>query len=168
MCKRCVSDSKVCNRCLDGYFLKDNQCLSKTHFPVRHGIDSATMSIKPCADSNCVNCVDNYQTCTECDTANGYILVSGSCRLVEEYLQVTPTPAPLLSDDIVRFEVVVVPTVDADFLNLSSLWNASLLIDNQTVFSLAYTCTPLPTPSRYACKSSLPADMPVGLHVFSL
>ena len=56
-------------------------CVNRSIIPVRFGIDAGTQSIKPCADSNCVNCIDNYQTCTECDTANGYILVSGSCFL---------------------------------------------------------------------------------------
>ena len=75
--------NNICQSCIPAYYRSnlqsDNRCLKPTDIPVRHGIDSATMSIKPCADSNCVNCVDNYQTCTECDTANGYILVSGSC-----------------------------------------------------------------------------------------
>ena len=43
------------------------------------GPDLADFTFKPCAVTNCVKCVDNYQICTECDQANGYILVNGSC-----------------------------------------------------------------------------------------
>ena len=76
--------NNICKQCMAGsYFIPhdtaNNNCTWKSRLTPGQGIDSATMSIKPCADSNCVNCVDNYQTCTECDTANGYILVDNKC-----------------------------------------------------------------------------------------
>jgi hypothetical protein len=33
-----------------------------------------------------VNCTNNYQICTECDQANGYILVNGNCELPKQRL----------------------------------------------------------------------------------
>jgi hypothetical protein len=42
----------------------------------RYGPNWNTQTIVPCALPYCLTCRDNYQICTECDTANGYILVN--------------------------------------------------------------------------------------------
>jgi hypothetical protein len=62
-------------------FLNNTKCISPPEFSNGFGVDLATNTITTCIDTNCVRCVDNYQICTECDQANGYILVNGSCAM---------------------------------------------------------------------------------------
>ena len=84
---RCVNrdGSLVCQECLPEYYRNSttepkNRCLLKTEFPRFFGADTTNKLVKHCSD-NCVKCVDNYQICTECDQANGYAKIDGSCSL---------------------------------------------------------------------------------------
>ena len=81
-CYNCKSDYKKCTRCndADDYFLENGDCISKPFINEKFGVNRISHRIEPCAVTNCVKCVDNYQICTECDQANGYILVNGSCE----------------------------------------------------------------------------------------
>ncbi len=68
-----------------------NQCLHPSEYPAASGLDPATESVRPCVPSNCLDCTNNYQICTECDTSRGYILQDGSCDLKPVILHFTPT-----------------------------------------------------------------------------
>ena len=74
-----------------------------------YGQDSTDASVKPCVSEGCMNCTNNYQICTECDTSRGYILQDSSC-----VRQTTP----------VYFTTIVnpdkLPTVDISFILISA------------------------------------------------
>ena len=70
--------NNTCKRCIDGYYKLSSTCLNLTSVPAAFGVSGD--SIVSCYDDNCMNCSDNYQICTECDTSRGYILANGACN----------------------------------------------------------------------------------------
>jgi hypothetical protein len=82
-CLNCKMDFTNCISCDSAkkMYLNDTLCISPNQFSPGYGVDLNANAIAICLDTNCVRCVDNYQICTECDQANGYILVNGSCAM---------------------------------------------------------------------------------------
>src|SRR3990167_4299439 len=68
--------NNVCTGCYTGGYLDStsagNTCLTKAQFPSRNGADEALKRMKPCSDSNCVDCIDDYTVCVACDTVAKY------------------------------------------------------------------------------------------------
>ncbi len=69
----------ACTAC-DGsnhYELIDGSC----RLQAGYGYLNKTLEVvQPCASEGCMNCTNNYQICTECDTSRGYILAKLICR----------------------------------------------------------------------------------------
>ena len=82
-CLSCVPNPGICKKCdrQQDYILRGPNCVLISSLVAKEGINQQINTVEPCADSNCVNCTNNYQICTECDQANGYILVNGNCEL---------------------------------------------------------------------------------------
>ena len=83
-CNRCLLNNKICTECStkDAFFLMAGLCYRSSNLPRGFGIFAAYGTIVECSKPHCENCSANYQTCTECDQANGYILVNGLCSQV--------------------------------------------------------------------------------------
>jgi hypothetical protein len=100
-CDDCIGDPMSCNACktVEGWFLfqSSKSCQHKSMIPKfgeRSGPDTSAGIVKACKDSFCLNCSANYQICTECDQANGYVLVNGTChKLTIITTAVKPTKA---------------------------------------------------------------------------
>ena len=84
-CTRCSNNADVCMACNSGggyyYYSGTNTCTDISNQPLIGplGINSISGVWQVCSDPKCQKCQANYQTCTECDQANGYILVNGAC-----------------------------------------------------------------------------------------
>ncbi len=70
--------NNTCLKCIDGYYRQSSSCLNVSSLLPRFGVSGD--SVVACYDDNCMNCSDNYQICTECDTSRGYILANGACN----------------------------------------------------------------------------------------
>src|SRR3990167_9343965 len=80
VCRAC-SQSDKCTNCSissNRSLILDFQCVDLSYVKLGRGI-TPNRQIVPCADSNCVNCTNNYQICTECDQANGLTLSGTVC-----------------------------------------------------------------------------------------
>ena len=90
LCGDCRSEVSKCSLCLTDHAFYKSKCVPKSAaIDGILGLDSTVHQWKPCAVSLCVNCVDNYQTCTECDTANGYTLVDNKCEKLPTLVNLT-------------------------------------------------------------------------------
>jgi hypothetical protein len=100
-CSECNNDPSTCNACktVEGWYLDNsvNACRHQSltpKFTSRSGPDLQAGIVKLCEQSFCLNCSANYQICTECDQANGYVLVNGTChKLTIITTAVKPTKA---------------------------------------------------------------------------
>jgi hypothetical protein len=100
-CLNCKMDYLKCISCdsAQKMFLNNSKCIGPKDFAPGFGVDINANKITSCLDTNCVRCVDNYQICTECDQANGYILVNGSCAM-PVMLQIAQSTSKLDSVDL--------------------------------------------------------------------
>jgi len=85
-CTDCSSNYQGCIICsggLMGYSPLSGigGCVLPENLPSGFGAEGTTGMSKPCASAGCLNCKADYQICTECDTANGYILEGNACKL---------------------------------------------------------------------------------------
>ena len=74
-CLACAADYLACTSCKSDFYLTAAGGCSRCDFT---GVFRVGRRCEECSRS-CVKCRDAADACTECDTANGYILVSGSC-----------------------------------------------------------------------------------------
>src|SRR3990167_1888602 len=79
-CQTCaVSDvCQSCSQLSSRPYLLNSKCIDLPTIGKKQGINPKR-EVVPCADSNCVNCTNNYQICTECDQANGLTLSGTVC-----------------------------------------------------------------------------------------
>ena len=83
-CLSCLDDYTQCKTCDVGtsYYKLNGACYLYSAIPDGYGIiTTGQQNLGACVDANCKKCSANYQICTECDQANGYILVNGSCPI---------------------------------------------------------------------------------------
>ena len=78
-CPDCRNNYLVCSQCIAGTYSLNGNCVNKSSIQSGYGIDTATNKVLLCADEHCKGCLDDYQTCTECDQANGYTPDAGKC-----------------------------------------------------------------------------------------
>ena len=78
-CPDCRDNYLVCSQCAAGKYSLNGNCVNKGSIQSGYGIDTATNKVLLCADEHCKGCLGDYQTCTECDQANGYTLDAGKC-----------------------------------------------------------------------------------------
>ena len=90
-CLDCRNNYLVCSQCVAGTYSLNGNCVKKSSVQSGYGIDTATNRVLLCADENCKGCLDDYQTCTECDQANGYTLDAGKCVQSLEKLKLKKT-----------------------------------------------------------------------------
>ena len=98
-CVDCCSSTSLCTACntTGGWLLNTvlDQCQHPTlspQFSAGVGFDNVSGNLLACATAYCQNCSANYQICTACDQANGYVLVNGTChQLTIITTAVTPT-----------------------------------------------------------------------------
>jgi hypothetical protein len=83
-CLDCKFDYSICSQCdfNKSFYLNATLCITPSEFSFGYGVDNSTGSITSCKDPHCMNCSANYQICTECDQANGYVLVDGTCQRI--------------------------------------------------------------------------------------
>ena len=78
-CASCINDMNICE-CdnVNGYYWYNNQCIMKDAFPVGYGINTGSMKVEPCLDSQCSNCKDDLQQCAKCTptSTNPYLYQS--------------------------------------------------------------------------------------------
>ena len=92
-CTDCTFDSSKCTGCdtANGYFLRETAsggvCELKSELPPRYGVDGTGKKGVPCADSHCIDCLDRFDLCTKCDTAQEYFRSSNSCIAKSELEQ---------------------------------------------------------------------------------
>ena len=84
-CVDCRDEFSVCvkcNRTGDKWYLWNRTCVEAKNVSSRWGFDAKNGTVVLCQDPHCINCLNNYQICTECDQANGYILDNGQCKFL--------------------------------------------------------------------------------------
>ena len=63
---------EVCTQCAAGKYrnslLAGGVCLLPSEFAARHGIDATNVLMKACTDSNCLECLSNFDSCSTCDS----------------------------------------------------------------------------------------------------
>jgi hypothetical protein len=62
-CKNCLEDYSVCKECNSGYGLESGLCASPMS---GYGLDTVTKILKPCYDTMCSDCKDNFLRCFAC------------------------------------------------------------------------------------------------------
>jgi hypothetical protein len=100
-CFECLGNPSVCDACKksEGWYLDINlrTCFHRSLEPkIKSGTGPVLTAgiVRPCVVDFCLNCSANYQICTECDQANGYVLVNGTChKLTIITTAVKPTKA---------------------------------------------------------------------------
>lgn len=84
---RCVErDSNlVCQKCLTNFYRHpsgaNNLCNETSAIDKGYGIVRNTDTVQPCFADHCVACLSDYETCSECDAAAGYVMNKGKCHL---------------------------------------------------------------------------------------
>lgn len=104
-CLECQPNTKKCRKCDTdkNYFLNDSreECQTPQNFDAGFGVDLLLRKIKPCVDSNCIDCSSNYESCRKCDTSRQFFLhSSGSCLQVTTTTPLIRAGANLLSGKI--------------------------------------------------------------------
>ena len=89
-CINCTGDNSKCRECniTEGYYLWTHgyACMDRSSFTDGYGFDNSSLTFEKCSLPNCYNCTNNYEICTQCDTAKGYILDNGTCTLMDRGL----------------------------------------------------------------------------------
>jgi hypothetical protein len=85
-CAKCAADYTKCSECSNSLFVKadDGTCVASA---AKYGKDlaAAVLTIKPCTDTNCDVCTDNYKICTECPVATALLIPDqGKCYLLTD------------------------------------------------------------------------------------
>src|SRR3990167_5219556 len=81
-CLLCPLNADTCAGCdSQTAVLVGGTCYLLSSIPTGFGMNLSTATSVPCASSGCTFCKSNYQICTECDQANGYILDNGQCKI---------------------------------------------------------------------------------------
>jgi hypothetical protein len=83
-CKLCKEDNTKCTGCDTslGIYLNLAKDACTNVFPTGYGPDLDLGAIKPCSDSNCKNCTEDFKTCSFCDVTKGYYLDGTTCSPV--------------------------------------------------------------------------------------
>ena len=90
-CPDCRNNYLVCSQCVAGMYSLNGNCVKKSSIQSGYGIDTATNKVLLCSDEHCKGCLDDFQTCTECDQANGYTPDAGKCVQSLEKLKLKKT-----------------------------------------------------------------------------
>ena len=110
-CLDCRMDKKECHRCdlSNGYVLNPDSKACWTPSSGQ-GLKLLDNSSQPCS-GGCLMCRNNYEICTQCDTAKGYILANSKClppldmQLIStSYDFSTRTASITFSESIMEFE----------------------------------------------------------------
>jgi hypothetical protein len=114
-CRSCQPLYNVCKECdLDmGYFLDRDRCRDVNTIDNGYGLDKAKGEVVKCFSDGCMDCRANYLLCIYCDTANGYILLSGQCiqknskvlSLARKSFQLTPYKARIYFNEEVQIDL---------------------------------------------------------------
>ena len=74
--KRNVLEPLQCELCLPSMYFDQSftHCLLLGEFPPNHGVDTATNAIHLCSSQYCLDCTNNYLSCSSCDTQSDYYL----------------------------------------------------------------------------------------------
>jgi hypothetical protein len=87
-CLKCPTNKDLCEECKPTFSLKfDDKTCTATGTPVaKFGKDTAATiaTVKPCADTNCDLCTDNYQICTQCNNLSLLVPDTGKCYLLTD------------------------------------------------------------------------------------
>ena len=84
-CTRCSVDNTKCTKCdaSSGKLVYQDTCILPSSSPPGFGPDSGSGTIISCADDSCVNCLTDFNTCTECSSSSGKVIENGVCIPLE-------------------------------------------------------------------------------------
>jgi len=127
-CGRCSDDYKICQKCNDMMFvdLINNKCHQEGKFPAGFGKDTANtvLTVKPCADTNCDLCTDNYQICTQCNDKSLLSPTPNKC-----YVNDQPMPERLGKQTKESGQTILIPCSDARCINCHENYQLCTLCD---------------------------------------
>jgi hypothetical protein len=85
-CQKCKEDYRVCTLCQSSFYLfvTDTKCYQINEFPAKTGIvkNSSILTIAPCRDAGCIDCVADNSMCKRCGF--GYYYDSNRSRCFTE------------------------------------------------------------------------------------
>ncbi|KAL4483872.1 hypothetical protein ABPG72_006247 [Tetrahymena utriculariae] len=82
-CQNCISDSSICNKCANGYFLTQNTC--QPNHPLSNYCDERNICI-PC-NNGCATC-DQYGNCNTCSAGCVQCNYQNYCTACEQNLKI--------------------------------------------------------------------------------
>ena len=153
-CLQCIDDYALCDVCdtVSRYSLvvSTRTCVLLPNVPSGYGLDTVGLAVLPCKDVNCKICTANYQTCTECDQANGYTPDAGKC-VQNEYISLTSASyrpstgmatfaldSSIIHIDARDMQIAVVDSSDGRSMMCDSYAWSLAVVDNVIVLSLRF------------------------------
>src|SRR3990167_3078943 len=113
-CKATYTSCLSCNTAAN-YYLDQSECKTKSQFSKTQGVNLSDGTVRTCTDPHCINCLNNYQICTECDQANGYIVETSNstCKMDRFPLKLKFSIARILTSGIdLSFSVTSLTVLD--------------------------------------------------------